>query len=250
MMGGRPALPGEWPAVGIVTGWNGDLGMYVPYGSGVAISDRWMISAAHVTGNDLSTGFILQDGRTVYGIRNVRLNIPGTSNPVSDVRLVEFAPGTFNVWSLLTASTEELWEYQVLCVAYGRSGIQVPEPYGWLPSPGTEYTELRVGTNYMKPPDVTWQAAWTLNCDFDPLNLDAYDTLGDGGATELECQFLGGDSGGGSYTFEAGQWRLIGIHAGIGPSPWFAGQNFGYGATSYDWNLIWFMDQIKFHTGL
>lgn len=71
MMGGRTCLPGEWPTVGLISGWNGS--QYVNYGTGTVISDRWVISANHVTGDSVPTGFQLQGAQRIYGIRNVTL---------------------------------------------------------------------------------------------------------------------------------------------------------------------------------
>ncbi|HMS54963.1 MAG TPA: hypothetical protein PKA27_06145 [Fimbriimonadaceae bacterium] len=126
-------------------------------------------------------------------------------------------------------------------------GQEVSEPYGWLPVPESAFTEKRVGTNYFRVQASSGHAAYTMTSDFDPLNFDAYDTLVDGGATDLENVLMPGDSGGPSFVFENGAWRLIGIHYANHPSPFFPGANFGYGATSADWNLVWFLDQIYFY---
>ncbi|MCU0708649.1 MAG: hypothetical protein MUF23_10175 [Pirellula sp.] len=118
---------------------------------------------------------------------------------------------------------------------YGSTGVDSSND---PKNPGT----FRAGTNIVDQMfsfDSGAQDA-ALITDFDaPPGFDpngTLNTLGTAEPTSLEYHLAGGDSGGGAFVFENGQWYVAGINSGVASQFDFlesgSKQLFGYGAVS------------------
>lgn len=178
-------------------------------GSGVAIAPGWVMTAAHVVGNNSSSRFIL-DGVTYQG---VSVTTQGTGFAESDVALIRLNPN-----SQLPNSTPfiapinpngasnpnaDLVGDQVWIAGRGAFG-----PRGGGPLSRLDAT-VRAGTNVITGRDnVIFNSQTT-----DAIIYQQNDTSAN--STDFEVSTAPGDSGGATYYQHNNQWYVVGTTIGI-----------------------------------
>lgn len=227
-----------YPSVGSVTG----SGLT---GSGVLLSDRWVLTAGHISLSKTNGTFTVNgESRTIQSV----ITHPSFSfsGPAYDLGLLYLDAPVMNVTSAVMfrpAVMESLLGREAVWVGFGLGGTGITGAQ----SPA----ELRAFTNVIDVfgdhpsyglPDTSFVA------DFDKPDGTTNAPASSPTATLLEGNLAPGDSGGGVFIQENSQAYLVGINsysAGFEP-----GMNSRYGSLSGAANLYLFHDWIESHTGV
>jgi secreted trypsin-like serine protease len=201
--------------------------------SGVLIAPNWVLTAAHISNANMVTFQIGQQSQTVAQIvrhpqfTNINLGydiaLLRLTNPMVGVPSAKIYTGSSELGALTSIS------------GFGATGVgSSNNPQ----NPGT----FRAGTNIIETlvDFIGGAQGSAFATDFDaPVSLHPdgnRNTLGSADPTSLEYHLAGGDSGGGTFVFENGEWRVAGINSGVASQfQWQqsgANQLFGYGAVS------------------
>lgn len=207
---GIESQPGQWLGVGYLY-TTIDTVVY-PSGTAVAISDRFMLTAEHcifpssriepgTPASQLTVSFGGNEESGVTPIATYRINdyFWYGLNIQGDVALMEFAPGTFSHWYSPYTASDEIGK-TVFIVGAGWRGIHLGGGI-WISEFGTQ-GPVRWGKNVY----TNYSAGVPNEVQF------VYD--GPETAIEHEARFGLYDSGGPSFVFENGVYRVIGIHSG------------------------------------
>ncbi|MCW5945453.1 MAG: trypsin-like serine protease [Fimbriimonadales bacterium] len=209
-----PDLPtSNWP-------YAGQFGTEAQKWSGVAIGDRWVLTARHVAFMGDTEGRFVMDGGPAYS------SIKVYQHPTDDIAVIEFSnpfPGWYPIY---TGSSEIGMIGEV--VGYGVTGEIINGEYQYTGGAGVK----RAGRNRISLIQFLSLGGVQGNfmiCDFDGSGRD---TFGDGGPVENECTLGGGDSGGPTFVNDGGVWKVAGIHSWVGnvqggPTPPKHGSLFG-----------------------
>jgi secreted trypsin-like serine protease len=194
------------------------------FGSFTLIAPQWALTAAHVVDTnlnaDLSDDAITFDTLTVGGVTRhaVEAFVPvgingnrgwdGNINAGFDLALVRLdAPITTVTPATLYTSFQELGK-QITSVGFGQSGTGKT---GASTASGTK----RAGDNVVDELLNFSNGLTALRYDFDePAPRTSPNVFGSSTPLDLEYSIAPGDSGGGSFIFENGQWLLAGVNSG------------------------------------
>jgi hypothetical protein len=224
-----------YPAVGKVTG----SGLS---GSGVLISDRWVLTAGHIAASKI--GGVYRAGGVDYIIQNT-FSAPGSTfalaNDVGLLYLTTAVTGISPTTMFRYENAANLLGREATWVGIGTTGTGQDDTRGSF--------ELRAFTNVIDgfTPRSTLPGP-SFFSDFDNPT-ESSDTLASGATpTRLEGNVTAGDSGGGVFVTEGGQRYLVGINSYTsGFSP---GLNSKYGSLSGAADLRAFHSWIFDTTGI
>ena len=202
-------------------------------GSGVLIAPNLVLTAAHVPDSSMASFQIGLQTRSVTQIfRHPQYTDINLGYDIAVLRLADPMQGIQPV-KIYTGSNELGATASI--AGYGSTGV------GSSNNPQNAGT-LRAGTNIV---DFIYSFAGgaqdaALVTDFDaPTSLHpdgSRNTLGSPRPTSLEYHLAGGDSGGGTFLFENGEWFVAGINSGVDSQRGWQGSGanelFGYGAVS------------------
>jgi hypothetical protein len=207
-------------------------------GSCVLISDRYVLSAAHVfIESDYHTDTIMLNGSPViaftpynqravhpvnvkilfngisYGVKRILLHpvyLDPQSGGACDIAILELeAPVPHIAPPRLNKMHDEL-RSNVIGVGFGASGI-ADQPASVSPRSlkigGQNVIDSIAGYAYIGNPSI-------LLCDFDHPTRNDCNKMGSASPRPLEYVCGGGDSGGGLFRQTDGQWELVGICSG------------------------------------
>lgn len=193
-------------------------------GSLTLIHPNWALTAAHVVDwpdmdgnpNNNALGYVKIAGQTrpaaeVIVPTSDGIN-PGWNGDIGqgfDIALVRFDEPITNVTpAKIYTGFQELGKV-VTMVGYGQTGT------GKTGSTGASGVK-RAGQNVIDELFTVRNGATTLRWDFDePAPRLSPNRLGGSSIPlDLEYQIASGDSGGGSFIFEDGEWWLAGVHSG------------------------------------
>jgi len=228
--------------------------------SGVLIAPNWVLTAGHVVPANFTVG-----GNTYAMAESIKHpQFLANGNDINygfDIALIRLAANVVGIAPIpIYQGTNELGA-TISMVGYGATGVGST---GVTANPGT----LRGGTNTMEefysfddgPSGQVGAANAVLLTDFDaPTSFDAtgkFNTLGTSATTSLEYQLASGDSGGGAFIQEGGQWYVAGIHSFVDSQRNWTGKPgdssllFGYGAVSGMTRVSSFQNFIQTHTGV
>jgi hypothetical protein len=197
-------------------------------GSFTVIADHWALTAAHVVDTDANgqSNEIVPGQSTTYASlrigsetrRGVDAILPlgigsypgwtGNINDGFDIALVRLdAPFTGITPASLYTSFQELGK-TITSVGYGQTGTGKTGATGFT---GTK----RAGENVVDRYVTFANGATALRWDFDePAPRTSPNNSGSSVPLDLEYMIGPGDSGGGSFIYEAGNWWLAGVHSG------------------------------------
>ncbi len=234
-----------YPMVGKVTG-SGSSGS-IFNGSGVMLSDRWVLTAGHVS-KGKETGAIFNVGGVNYTIANT-ITHPGYST---------VGPSYSNDIGLLYLSTAvtgiggaEMYRFDQPASILGREATYVGHGFTGTGLTGALATiELRAFTNIIEfYGDQYGLTTTSFVSDFDNPTGTSNRQDSDPVATRLEGAVAPGDSGGGVFVTVGGTRYLIGINSYSGAvSP--ATSNSKYGGLSGAVDLQQFYPWIFTQTGI
>ena len=179
----------------------GEIGFRTPSGgfagaSAVLIDPNWVLTSAHRISQDPDFNWEFRNNDVIHGIDEIIYH-PGydghpNGNTGQDLALVRLSSPIHSVAHATLAQTSLGFGDQVALVGYGGIGDGLGNDW-------TFTTERWAATN---------------NWDFRPNNSEYYTTIFDSpenGALEMEGTTTNGDTGGGVYRFENGQWELVAI---------------------------------------
>lgn len=228
--------------------------------SGVLIAPNWVLTAGHVGPANFTIGG--QTYSIAESIKHPQFLANGNDiNYGFDIALIRLTSNVVGVAPIpIYQGTNELGA-TISMVGYGETGVGST---GVSANPGT----LRGGTNIVDgfysfengPTGQIGAVNGVLLTDFDaPLSFDAtgkFNTLGTPATTSLEYHLASGDSGGGAFIQEGGQWYVAGIHSFVDSQRNWTGKPgdssllFGYGAVSGMTRVSTFQNFIQSHTGV
>ena len=228
--------------------------------SGVLIAPNWVLTAGHVAPANFTVG-----GKT-YSVAESIMHpqFLANGNDINygfDIALMRLTTNVVGVAPIpIYQGTNELGA-TISMVGYGATGVGST---GVAANPGT----LRGGTNTVDgfysfdngPSGQVGAMNAVLITDFDaPTSFDStgkFNTLGTSATTSLEYHLGSGDSGGGAFIQEGGQWYVAGIHSFVDSQRNWTGKSgdstllFGYGAVSGMTRVSSFQNFIQTHTGV
>ena len=239
----------DFKSVGEIGPGSGDRA-FNPKGCGVAISPHWVISVAHVGGNEF-----YQEGH-YYQIQKKIFYKTSQGEP-ADLALF-YIPETIKYYSPILfapfdSGPNALKNQTVSLVGYGETCRLRADSKGWQPVKNTAGVK-RIATNtidkeitdrYNLGTDVNpkWHSSETLVYDIDQPGNPKVSTLGNK-ITKNEGGVADKDSGGGWFLNVGGQQKLVALSATVGrvtnlkmDSPYcYGGLGFGIYLTPYrDW---------------
>jgi len=178
---------------GMTLDWIGRTGV----GSAVAVGNRWFLSAAHLSVG--VGGQIELPGGDVYTVSKV-YNAPVIGFAAPDLKIVKVAeelPGWYEIYDGAFAAGAP-----VIMAGTGYSGAVDPasDTFNW--SAGTERA-WRWGTNEIS------RGLWMPSGPYCSLSIQMDFNYGD---TDYEAGWGNGDSGGGTFLYDDGQWKLTGVN--------------------------------------
>lgn len=194
------------------TGYNMDWGnVYRVTGSGagtgVAISDHWLITANHVASNTPADHNLTIGSETYTGLEVVNHNAADdpehTDNAdLSLIRYDKTFPGFYDLYDGSVTDTD------TLLVGYGRTGTVTDNP-----GPQTDYYNddfsgagtKRWGTNTVSQLYAATDSQYGYTSEGYSQRFRVEDT-------DFEAGGLPGDSGGGSFIYDGSDWRLAGVN--------------------------------------
>jgi secreted trypsin-like serine protease len=220
-------------------------------GSGVLIAPNWVLTAAHIS--DSAMASFQLGNQNVLVTQRVRHPQFINLNRGYDLALLRLATPIVGVTPVkIYTGTNELGA-TISMAGFGSTGVgSSNNPQ----NPGT----FRAGTNIVDGifdfTNGAQDAGLIVDFDaapgFDPNGT--LNTLGNAQPTSLEYQLAGGDSGGGAFLLENGEWYLAGIHSGVASQLEFLGsgsnQRAGYGAVSVMTRVSRFQDFIASVSGV
>ena len=206
---------------GMTLDWIGRIGG----GSAVAVGNRWLVSAAHLSisvGSQVELpGGSFHTVAEVHGAPSVGLGTPD----LTIVRVAEELPGWYDVYDGVFASGAPVI---MAGTGYGGTVDPVDDTFNW--SAGTQ-RDWRWGTNEIS------RGLWVPSGPYASLSIQMDFGYGD---TEYEVGLASGDSGGGTFLHDDGQWKLVGVNTyismiGGGSSPPYNTTSAVYMPNYVDW---------------
>lgn len=239
IVGGHQCATSEWPYVGRIMSNN----LQTHWGSAVPVSRRYVLSVDHVV--SVNDKFTLDSGAS-YVVQDV-IYIGGWDLVLLDLGENTFLPGWYDLYD----GTSELEDCEeaglpMVMVGYGFNGtFNAADSWGFSvgQTSGVRYAGVNMPFSYTYAPDA-------LFSDVDGYNSSgSFDFLGDGGYVirSEEAQVASKDSGGPSFVFQDGAYRVAGVHSSRNDSFWFTagGHPFGYGARSIDYRITYYAETIR-----
>jgi hypothetical protein len=212
-------------------------------GSGVVISDRWVLTAGHVS--LFKNGGTFTVGGANYLIDSVITHPSFTlTGPTYDVGLLHIST------TISGASPAEMLHFGSTLAVLGMEGVWVGHGLTGTGTTGAQSPlEFRAFTNMID----TLGGAYGLTNTAFVADFDNPDGTGNAlgsvaKATPLEGCVTPGDSGGGVFVMVDGRARLVGINSFTGG--FVPGTNSKYGSISGAANLEQFHDWISVQTGI
>ena len=221
------------------------MGEFTGGTSGTLIAPNWVLTAGHV---GVVTGFQIRRNGTVYGVAEIIQHPTFVANGRDinfgyDLQLVRLNTDVVGVTpATIYRGTSEVGS-TLSITGFGLGGVGSFGPS--LP------LAQRAGTNvadaivsFADAAGRTGAKNAMIISDFDSGDANFNTLAGLGSSvtpTALEYHLAGGDSGGGVFIFENGQWYLAGVNSGVdsqrgffnSSNAAFSNNLYGYGAISY-----------------
>lgn len=231
-------LPTEWQYVGKFLRPDGSF-----LAAGTCISRRFVLTANPVAYPAGQGKFQLDGGAIVTATARYRFLIPGT-NEDADIALLDFGPlnnfpGWYPIYSgtndIPSTATDEAVPPLLMMVGYGIQGNYNELPWGWSTGAASTAEVRQVGQNYASGTQTTNPLWFIFN--YSDHDGNGYDRYSDGPEVsfETECHVASGDSGGPSFLYSGGGWRIAGVHTNNVDSNFFNNQHLhGFGSGTLD----------------
>lgn len=177
-------------------------------GSGVLITPRWVVTAAHVVANAKPAALIVQIGNNRFRVGRIVIHPEyskhsGFSRTAFDQALLQLEGASTTAPARIDARLPEL-NALVTMVGYGVGGAGARDTAGTLRAAHNRIDQI--GGMMRTIP----LANNLLLMDFDTAQPGIANTLGSGTPEPLEGIASGGDSGGGLFVHRDGEWYLTG----------------------------------------
>lgn len=243
-----PADDPGWANVGRLSGANS-------LGSAVYLSNRWVLTAAHVGEGDPEfggTAYLREVGTTQ------RLTEPGGGSDV-DIVLFRITEVPTGVSDLTVSSSSPSLHSSVTGVGFSRNRAASetdwyvdtdPATWVWSESSFPEYDVILDGFEYEVGRALRWgenevdATGVLINAGWGPTLAIEHDFDKTGGAGDDEFQGATGDSGGALFWKNGGDWELAGMMMTTGRYSGQPGLTAVYGNTTYSADLAQYHDQI------